>query len=212
MLRRTLRSFDHRAPKPFDKTACGLQTLIKIERTNDSFHGIAQHIVALLRAIVARVNTEINKILATANVKERITALGGEASNEWIDVTVNIGSFPTNRKPNLVLTATTNAAATSAWVGFNAAASDPDGDPLAYEWHFTTPTLLVTNSLNQSACSNKWSTAGHYVVRCTVSDMKGGNVIILAALRAMQAAGTTTDASSSTVKRGGFGSFAHSFS
>lgn len=30
-------------------------------------------------AVIARINTEVNKILATASVKERITALGGEA-------------------------------------------------------------------------------------------------------------------------------------
>ena len=30
-------------------------------------------------AVIAKINTEVNKILATANVKERITALGGEA-------------------------------------------------------------------------------------------------------------------------------------
>lgn len=102
------------------------------------------------------------------------TALGGDVSNEWVDVTVKIGSFPTNRRPDLVLTANTNAAATGAWVGFTATASDLDGDALAYEWHFTTPTLLVTNSLNAASCSNKWSAAGQYVVRCTVSDMKGG--------------------------------------
>lgn len=102
------------------------------------------------------------------------TAIGGTSPYEWIDVSINIGTFSNNSPPSLVLTASTNAAATNAWITFAAEASDADGDPLAYSWDFTTPALLVTNSLNRPACSNFWTKSGEYVVRCTVSDMKGG--------------------------------------
>lgn len=102
------------------------------------------------------------------------TAAGGTAPDEWIDVTVSIGDFTNNSPPSLTLTAETNAVALNTWVTFSAAAADPDGDPLAYAWDFTDPRLLNTNALNQAIVSNRWSVAGEYVVRCVVSDMKGG--------------------------------------
>ena len=102
------------------------------------------------------------------------TARGGSAPDEWIDVVVNIGTFPTNRAPDLALTASSTNALTNAPLVFTAGAVDPDGDALAYEWDFGLPALLFSNSLNQAEVTNSWSTAGEYVVRCVASDMKGG--------------------------------------
>ncbi|MGC8991693.1 MAG: Calx-beta domain-containing protein, partial [Verrucomicrobiia bacterium] len=51
-----------------------------------------------------------------------------------------------------------------------AVASDPDGDQLAYYWEFGD----LTFGSNSPAATKYWTTNGIYVVRCTVSDMKGG--------------------------------------
>ncbi len=102
------------------------------------------------------------------------TACGGSAPDEWIDVTIHVGAFPSNRVPSLALTASSTNAPKNTPLVFTADASDPDGDPLAYEWDFGLPKLIFTNSLNQTAVTNSWSTEGEYVVRCVASDMKGG--------------------------------------
>lgn len=102
------------------------------------------------------------------------TARGGSSPNEWMDVQVNIGTFPTNRPPTVSLSASTLTPATSASVVFTAEASDPDGDTLAYEWHFGLPKQLFSNSLNRAQVTNSWSAASEYVVRCVASDMRGG--------------------------------------
>jgi hypothetical protein len=101
-------------------------------------------------------------------------AQGGTSPDEWIDVVIHIGTFPTNHPPTLQLTASATNAATSGPISFTANATDPDGDDLAYEWDFGVPKLLITNSLNQAHVTNSWNTAGDYVVRCVASDLKGG--------------------------------------
>lgn len=87
-----------------------------------------------------------------------------------IDVTVNLGPFPGNNAPTQTLTPSATTAATGVSINFTSAATDPDGDTLAYAWDFGDGTFSTNNSSTQS---KSWSTAGHYVVRCTVSDMKG---------------------------------------
>src|SRR6185503_9627798 len=89
---------------------------------------------------------------------------------ESLDIVVNLGQFPGNVAP----TATVNPSATSAAVGatltFSAAASDANGDVLAYYWDFGDGTF----GTNGVAAGKSWSSTGDYVVRCVVSDMKGG--------------------------------------
>ena len=53
---------------------------------------------------------------------------------------------------------------------FNATATDPNGDTLAYAWDFGDRTFGNTNS---ASVSKSWALAGDYVVRGVVSDMKG---------------------------------------
>src|SRR5205085_6413110 len=55
-------------------------------------------------------------------------------------------------------------------VTFNSVAQDSDGDQLAYYWDFGDHTF-GTNGPTQS---KTFASAGNYVVRCEVSDMKGG--------------------------------------
>jgi len=94
----------------------------------------------------------------------------GSLPENWIDVVVNLGHFPTNNAPTNYIIADRTSIATGAIVNFTSIASDPDGDALAYAWDFGD----LTFGPNAPNTSKAWNTAGHYVVRCTVSDMKGG--------------------------------------
>jgi hypothetical protein len=93
-----------------------------------------------------------------------------------VDVVVNIGAFPTNRKPSLTISsdptpaAGVTSAAPNQVVSFTATAADLDSDTLAYYWDFGDGTF-GTNSLN---ASKAWNSVAERLVRCTVSDMKGG--------------------------------------
>ncbi len=106
---------------------------------------------------------------------------------ESLDLAVRFGPFPTNHPPTVSLTATNLAPATSQLVHFAVAASDPDGDPLAYYWEFDDPGAargagLVpfgAGSPNPDAmlateAGQAWASSGVYQVRCTVTDLKGG--------------------------------------
>ena len=52
--------------------------------------------------------------------------------------------------------------------------SDPNGDALAYFWDFGDDSPPV----NAPSVTHQWSRAGWYVVRCVVSDMKGGTLAL----------------------------------
>jgi hypothetical protein len=97
-------------------------------------------------------------------------ARGSNSPENWIDVVVNLGAFPGNRPPSATLIADRTNVATGLPVNFSIIASDPDGDALAYGWDFGD----LGFGPNSPNASRAWATAGEYVVRCTVSDMKGG--------------------------------------
>lgn len=97
-------------------------------------------------------------------------AKGTASSGNWIDLRVNLGSFPGNLPPVLQIAADPTSVPANTPVNFSAAASDPDGDVLAYDWDYGD----LTFGTNSPASTKSWSVVGQYVVRCTVSDMKGG--------------------------------------
>ena len=100
-----------------------------------------------------------------------ITPIGkGGTSPESLDVVVNVGTFPGNLPPTVDFSASATNVGTGAVLAFNATAFDPNGDDLAYYWDFGDGNF-GTNGLT---ASKSWSTAGEYLVRCVVSDMKGG--------------------------------------
>jgi len=94
---------------------------------------------------------------------------------KYADMVVNLGQFPGNQPPTLAVSASANVVPTNTTVTFTATASDPDGDALAYSWQHFGDTSLKIVSPNSNVITRTFSTAGSYVVACTVSDMKGGS-------------------------------------
>jgi uncharacterized delta-60 repeat protein len=99
-------------------------------------------------------------------------AIGGgpDASDKWIDVVVQIGSFPGNQVPTLSIESSAVNVPVGTTVNFTASAQDADGDALAYYWDFGDWTFGANAPLQ----SKQFSATGQFVVRCEVSDMKGG--------------------------------------
>ncbi len=103
-----------------------------------------------------------------------MTTVATNDSPRYVDVVVNFGQFPTNHRPTLLLSASADVVPVGATVTFTATASDADGDALAYAWqHFGDSTVKIV-SPNSPVITRTFSSAGTYVVTCTVSDMKGG--------------------------------------
>ncbi len=107
----------------------------------------------------------------------------GNTMPQSLNVVVNRGAFTNNRPPTVMLTASMTQAAVNQTVTFNAMATDPDGDPLAYFWEsIQAPASETFSSTNTAMVTNRFSTSRDAVMRVTVSDMKGGtasaNVIV----------------------------------
>ena len=90
---------------------------------------------------------------------------------EAMDIVVNLGTFPGNQPPVVSVDASALAIGTNTNATFTATASDPEGDPLSYSWDFGDKSFSTGNS---ALVTESWAAAGEYVVRCVVSDMKGG--------------------------------------
>jgi Calx-beta domain/PKD domain len=104
-----------------------------------------------------------------------MTTVAANDNPRFIDVQVNLGSYPTNQNPTMTLVASADVVPVNATVTFTATASDPDGDALAFNWqHFGGGTQIV--SPNSNVITRQFTSAGTYIVTCTVSDMKGGTV------------------------------------
>ncbi len=104
-----------------------------------------------------------------------LTTIAVNDSPRYVDVAVNFGSFPGNHAPTLALAASATVVPLGATVTFTATANDVDGDTLAYSWQHFGDTSVKLVSGNSPAITRTFSTAGSYIVSCTVSDMKGGS-------------------------------------
>src|SRR5262245_3132311 len=91
-------------------------------------------------------------------------------SPESLDIAVNLGAFPGNVPPTVTVDAGSTTTTSGSPLTFSAAASDANADTLAYYWDFGDSTF----GTNGDTASKSWPSSGQYVVRCTVSDMKGG--------------------------------------
>jgi len=110
----------------------------------------------------------------------------GGTTPESIDVVVNHGPFPSNHAPTLaVAPASVAALAAGTAQVFTSTASDADGDTLAYYWEFDDPDVIAGVATGGSNADTRlatqgthtWTRAGTYLVRCTVTDMRGGKTI-----------------------------------
>ncbi len=97
-------------------------------------------------------------------------AMQGTGTGKSVDVVVNTGNFSGNQLPTIAIQAGAAQATTGEEIIFTATANDADGDVLAYDWDFGD----LSFGANSPVATNLWSSAGDYVVRCRVSDMKGG--------------------------------------
>lgn len=84
---------------------------------------------------------------------------------------INLGSFPTNEAPTVTLTADATNALPGAALNFQATATDRNGDSLAYYWDFGDGGF----GTNGPTAGHSWGSIGEYVLRCRVTDLKGGN-------------------------------------
>jgi hypothetical protein len=89
---------------------------------------------------------------------------------EGLDIVVSRGPYPGNVGPVVTISANTTNASVGAAVTFQAEAADPNGDTLAYFWDFGDQTA----GSNQPVVLHSWPANGEFVVRCTVSDLRGG--------------------------------------
>lgn len=107
----------------------------------------------------------------TAGVHITPTAKGGSGAEAWLDVNVQLGTFPGNVAPTASIggPATANARNTTT---FTATAADGNGDTLAYSWDFGDGAV----STNSPSVSHSWAIGGTYNISLTVTDMKGGTV------------------------------------
>ena len=109
---------------------------------------------------------------ANNGVGVHLTPLGkGGTFPESMDVRVTLGTAAGNRPPVAEVTANTVAAPAGTPVVLAVAATDPDGDELAYAWDFGDGGVSTDNAPEQT---HRFSAAGDYRVQCTVSDMRGG--------------------------------------
>jgi uncharacterized repeat protein (TIGR02543 family) len=94
----------------------------------------------------------------------------GGTTPESLDLVVHLGGSPGNVTPTVAVTASSLQAATGTPLEFHADAADANGDQLAYYWDFGDGNF----GSNSATATKSWSSAGDYRVRCTVTDMKGG--------------------------------------
>lgn len=104
-----------------------------------------------------------------------MTTVAANDVPRYIDVQVNLGSFPSNNAPTMTLAASAEVIPLNGTVTFTATANDVDADPLAFNWqHFGSTAQIV--SPNSNVITRQFTAAGTFIVTCTVSDMKGGTV------------------------------------
>ena len=118
---------------------------------------------------------------AEANIHVTPIAKAGTVP-EALDVVVNLGAFPNNSAPTLILSPAAPTVAAGVAKTFTASATDANGDTLAYYWEFDDPDVVAGVATGGNSADTRlatqgthtWTRAGSYLVRCTVTDMKGG--------------------------------------
>lgn len=105
-----------------------------------------------------------------AGITIKPLSVGGAAPNEYIDVQIGFGAIDGNRNPALVADAPAGPLAARTNIVFNAAATDPDGDPLYYRWDFGDGSFQP----NLASITRRFTKGGAYALRVSSHDGKGG--------------------------------------
>ncbi len=105
----------------------------------------------------------------SADVHITPVARGGQSSNAWMDITVNLGAFPGNNPPTASISGPPSLGVQESAL-FSVTASDLDGDELAYHWDIGDGLVKP----NAATIPVAWLSGSTATVRCVVSDMKGG--------------------------------------
>jgi hypothetical protein len=127
-----------------------------------------------------------------------ITPVARTAAPDSMDVVVKVGAFPGNTPPAATLTASAATVPRNTPVTLTVAASDVNGDALAYGWEFDDGTIAP----NLPTVTKSWSSSGTKLVRCLVSDMVGG---VTAATVTVTVGTASSFSISGTVTSGGQG-------
>jgi hypothetical protein len=99
-------------------------------------------------------------------------ARGATGTEPWIEVRVNFDDNSARNIPCCVkIEVTPTNAAPGQLVRFHATVADRDDDSFAYAWSFDDGTFSTNN---RAWTYKSWAAAGEHVVRCEVSDMRGG--------------------------------------
>jgi hypothetical protein len=97
----------------------------------------------------------------------------------YYDVAVRLGAFAGNQAPELQLEVGSTEVGVGESVVLTAIASDINGDELAYSWDLGEG----IPGDNRAVMTHAWTVPGEYVVRCEVSDLKGGRAARHAVVR-----------------------------
>lgn len=130
-------------------------------------------------------------------------ARGGTGTNLWYDVVVSVGVATNNEPPVVTLSASTNAVRAGGQVTFTATAYDTNRNALSYYWE-SSDGMVVTNT--SSVFTRAFSEAGEYVIRCEVSDLRGGMtskhvVVSVGTITTLRIAGRVVDPTGNPVQR-----------
>lgn len=98
------------------------------------------------------------------------TMAKGGTDPAWYDVAVRLGNATNNAVPTVQVSGSAANLAVNGTLRLTAEAADMDDVELAYDWDFGDGTF----GTNGPTASKAYATAGDYVVRCVVSDLRGG--------------------------------------
>lgn len=97
-------------------------------------------------------------------------AQGGFGRERWMEVAIHFGESSSNELPALDITAETLSPQPGEEVRFEAQAANLQNGPRAFFWDFGDD----SPSHNTNVVHKSWPYPGEYVVRCEVSDTRGG--------------------------------------
>ncbi len=98
------------------------------------------------------------------------TLAKGGTDPVWYDVAVRLGNATNNASPTVQVDGSASSLAVNGTLRLTATAADADDRELAYDWDFGDGTF----GTNGPTASKIYNVAGDYVVRCVVSDLRGG--------------------------------------